>query len=117
LNGKFDLPVLSHTLKQPYKNETLPSGEELFDDSLELKFKILDKKLTIDDGDFSNCPKEDYPKIKKLLDHFEDRFSKTKLDIKVTNMYEAKLETIPEKKLCKKCECCLSINMNLLSRQ
>jgi hypothetical protein len=101
-NGKFDLPVLAHTLKQQYKSETLPSGEELFDNSLELKFEILDKKLTIDDGDFSNCPKEDYPKIRKLLDQFEDRFSKTKLDIEVTDMYEAELETIPGKRVVQK---------------
>jgi hypothetical protein len=66
-NGEFDLPVLSHTLKQQYKNETLPSGEELFDDSLELKFEILDKKLTIDDGDFSNCPKRTTLKLGNYL--------------------------------------------------
>jgi hypothetical protein len=63
IESRFDLPVLTHTVKQQYKNETLPAGEELFEDSIKLKFKILDKKLTIDAGDFLNCPEEYYPKI------------------------------------------------------
>jgi hypothetical protein len=98
----LNLPVLAHTIKELYKKETLPAGEELFDDSLKLEFEILYKNLTIDDGDFSNCPKEDYPKIRKLLDKFEDSFSKTKLNIEVTYMYEADLETMPGKKVAQK---------------
>ena len=96
------LRVMSHTVKQLFENETLPSSEEFFDTSEELKFEILDKQITLDDADYSECPPEHYPKLRQLLDDYKDRFSRYKLDLEVTDMYEAELETKPGKKVIQK---------------
>ena len=94
--------VMSHNIKQTIVDETLPPSEELFEDSEELKFEILDKKISLDDADYSDCPKEWYPKIRELVDNYEDRFSKFKLDLEVTDLYEADLDTIPGRKVIQK---------------
>jgi hypothetical protein len=71
----------------------------LFQDDLELNFKLLDKKFTIDDGDFSCCPPQYLSEIKSLLNDFNERFSKSKLDIETTDIYTAELPTLPNRKV------------------
>ncbi len=63
---------------------------------------ILDKKLSLEDADYSECPPEYLDKLKNILDEFDDRFSKSKLDIEITDMYEADLETVEHKKVCQR---------------
>jgi len=74
-----------------------------FDDSQEIKFDALDKKLSIEDGDYSECPPEYLRPLKKLMNKFSDRFSSYKLDLEVTDMYTADLDTEPGKKVIQKC--------------
>ena len=38
------------------ENESLPPSESAFEEQLELDFKILDKKLSLEDADYSECP-------------------------------------------------------------
>jgi negative regulator of genetic competence, sporulation and motility len=42
-------------------------------------------------------PPQYLDKLKEILDEFDDRFSKSKLDIEITDMYEADLDTTPGK--------------------
>jgi hypothetical protein len=96
-------PVHSHSVKEEYKEETLPESSTFFDDSQELKEEILKKKITLADGDYSECPQEHLPKLQSLLQDFKDRFSESKLDLEITDMYTADLETIPGKIVTQKC--------------
>ena len=41
---------------EPVDPETLGPSESAFEDQLELDFKILDKKLSLEDADYSECP-------------------------------------------------------------
>jgi len=43
-------------MKSEYVNETLPESTEMFDDSQELKEEVLTKKISLEDGDYSECP-------------------------------------------------------------
>jgi hypothetical protein len=107
-NKREELPtqtytdVMTHTLKKIYDNETLLESEEMFGDAEELKFEILDKNISLDAGDFSDCPPAYLHRTRQLAEEFSDRFSKKKLDIEVTNMYEASLETQQGKKVVQK---------------
>jgi hypothetical protein len=69
-------------MKSEYVNETLPESTEMFDDSQELKEEVLTKKISLEDGDYSECPPEHLDKLKALLTDFKDRFSESKLDLK-----------------------------------
>jgi hypothetical protein len=53
-----ELPVNSHSVKEEYNEETLPESSLFFEDSQELKEEILNKKITLADGDYSECPPE-----------------------------------------------------------
>ena len=48
---------MTHSQKKQYENEHMPDSEQMFDDTLELKFEALDKVITLDMGDNSHCPK------------------------------------------------------------
>jgi len=47
---------MNHNIKQNMENETLPPADELFDDMPELKFELLEKKLSLEDADYTECP-------------------------------------------------------------
>jgi hypothetical protein len=97
------IEIFSHSMKGEYENETLPESTEMFDDSQELKEEVLTKKISLEDGDYSECPPEHLGKLKALLTDFKDRFSESKLDLEITDMYTADLETLPNKKVNQKC--------------
>jgi hypothetical protein len=97
--SNIELPVY-HSKIVTKETETLQPADELFHETIELDFKSLDKQFSIKDADFSDCPPQELPKIKKLLEDFADRFSTTKLDIETTTLYEAELPTMPGKKVC-----------------
>ena len=92
-----------NALNFKYENETLPDSDEFFDENQEIKFDSLEKKYSIEDGDFEFCPPTWTKKLKKLLYEYKDRFSTFKLDVEVTDMYTADLETIPGEKVIQKC--------------
>ena len=94
---------MSHSVKDVYENETLPNTEEFFDQNQEIKFQALEKKFTIEDRDFKDCRSTHIKQLKSLLNKFKDRFSTFKLDVEVTDMYTADLETEPGKKVIQKC--------------
>ena len=98
-----NINVMSHSVKDIYDNEKLPNSEEFFDENQEIKFEALEKKFTIEDGDFKDCPRTHLKQLKSLLNNFKDRFSTFKLDVEVTDMYTADLETEPGKKVIQKC--------------
>ena len=89
----------TYSLKHDMENETLPPAQELFDDALELDFKLLDKQFSIKDGDFSQCPPSHKQQLMNLLEEYSDRFSTSKLDIETTDLYVAELPTKPGKKV------------------
>jgi len=93
----------SHSIQQEFEDETLPNAEEIFADSQEIKAEILDKKISLKEGDYSNCPKEHLDKLMTLLEDFSDRFSKSKLDLEITDMYTADLETQEGRIVNQKC--------------
>ncbi len=95
--------VYSHSVQHNYEEETLPDSADLFADSQELKEEILEKKISINDGDYSHCPPEHLGKLMSLMEDFKDRFSESKLDLEITDMYTADLETIPGKVVNQKC--------------
>jgi dUTPase len=95
--------VNSHSIRADLENETLPPAEELFDEYQELDFALLDKTYSINDGDFSQCPPEYLKPLKNLLNKYDDRFSKTKLDLETTTIYEASLPTEPNLIVDEKC--------------
>jgi hypothetical protein len=98
-----DVKINSHSMKQEFQDETLPDSIELFENSQELKEEVLTKKITLADGDYSQCPAEHLEKLKTLLEDFKDRFSESKLDLEITDMYTAELETTPGKIVNQKC--------------
>ena len=85
----------NHNIDADFENETLPPSEQFFDNTYELKFEALEKKLTLDDADYSDCPRESLMPLRRMLDEYEDRFSKSKLDLETTSLYEASLPTLP----------------------
>ncbi len=93
----------SHSIHESLEDETLPPAEEMFDDHQTLEFESLDKTFTIDDGDYSECPPEQYNNLIKLMSEFRDRFSTSKLDLETTAIFEAKLPTLPGKVVNQKC--------------
>jgi hypothetical protein len=95
--------VNSHSVRTEYIDETLPESTEMFEDSQELKEEVLTKKITLADGDYSQCPPEHLSKLMELLEDFKDRFSESKLDLEITDMYTAELETLPGKVVNQKC--------------
>jgi hypothetical protein len=90
-------------MKTEYIDETLPEATEMFEDSQELKEEVLTKKITLADGDYSQCPPEHLSKLMNLLNDFKDRFSESKLDLEITDMYTADLETLPGKIVNQRC--------------
>ena len=97
INNIKVVKIMSHSFKQEFKDETLPSTDELFEDNQELDVDILEKKISLDEGDYSDCPPEWKGKVTQLVEDFEDRFSKTKLDLEITDKYTAELDTMPGK--------------------
>jgi len=95
------ITLMSHNIKEDIMDETLPPSEELFNDNYELNHKLLDKTFTVYDGDFSQTPEKYKPKLMQLLLDFQDRFSKTKLDLETTDLYTASLPTFEGKKVNK----------------
>ena len=95
--------VFSHSIKEQFDNETLPEADMLFEDSQELKEEILTKKITLNDGDYSQCPPQFLTPLMDLLENFKDRFSESKLDLEITDMYTADLDTLPHKIVNQKC--------------
>ena len=55
-----------NTLNFEYENETLPGSVEFFDKNQEIKFDSLEKKYSIEDGDFEFCPPTWIKKTKKI---------------------------------------------------
>ena len=53
-------------------------------------------------GDYSHCPKEWRGREDALVKDFEERFSKSKLDLEITYKYIADSETIEGKKVVQK---------------
>jgi hypothetical protein len=92
----------NHNISQDLEDETLPPSEQLFDNTYELKFESLEKQITIEDADYSDCPHEYLKPLKELLNEYDDCFSKSKLDLQTTTLYEAPLPTIPGKKVQQK---------------
>ena len=93
---------MTHSLKEQYEDELMPDREQMFDNTLELKFEVLDKVITLDMGDNSHCPKEWRGRVDVLVKDFEDRFSISKLDLEITDKYTADLETVEGKKVVQK---------------
>lgn len=91
--------INNYNIQDDMHNETIPPSSEFFQDQYVIDHKILDKKYTILDGDFSKTPKSHLDKLLKLLKKYADRFSTSKLDIEQTTLYEAALPTIPGRKV------------------
>jgi hypothetical protein len=85
----------NHNITQDLEDETLPPSEQLFDNTYELKFESLEKQITLEDADYSKCPPAYIKPLKEMLYEYEDCFSKSKLDLQTTTLYEAPLPTIP----------------------
>jgi hypothetical protein len=85
----------NHNIEADFENETLPPSEQFFDNTYELKFESLEKKLTLEDADYTDCPQEYIGTLKTMLYEYDDRFSKSKLDLETTTLYEASLPTLP----------------------
>ena len=49
---------MTYSLKEEYEDEHMPDSEQMFDNTLQLKFEALDKVITLGMGDYSHCPKE-----------------------------------------------------------
>ena len=96
--------VFSHSIRQNFEDETLPHAADLFADSQELKEENLDKKITLADGDYSQCPENCKDSLMRLMEDFKDRFSFSKLDLEITDMYTADLETEEVKIVNQKCK-------------
>ena len=98
-----EIMTMSHSVKNCYDNEKLPDSAQFFDDHHEIKFEALEKRFDIKDADLSECPKDWKKNVKSLLNDFKDRFSEFKLDVEVTDLYCADLETVPGKKVIQRC--------------
>ena len=56
-NEETSVAVLyNHNISEDLEDETLPPSEQFFDENMELKFKSLQKTLSLDDADYSQCP-------------------------------------------------------------
>ncbi|MFN9978664.1 MAG: hypothetical protein ACK53Y_02060, partial [bacterium] len=84
---------MNHNIRDNMEEETLPPSDVLFDDMQELKFELLEKTITLEAADYSDCPAEYLHPLKDLLNNFSHRFSKSKLDLEITNLYTADLPT------------------------
>ena len=84
---------MNHNIRESMNNETLPPSEILFDNMQELKFELLEKTITLEAADYSDCPPEYLPNLKDLLNDYSHRFSKSKLDLEITDLYTADLPT------------------------
>jgi bifunctional DNase/RNase len=84
---------MNHNIRDNMEEETLPPSDILFDDMQELKFELLEKTITLEAADYSDCPAEYLHPLKDLLNNFSHRFSKSKLDLEITNLYTADLPT------------------------
>ena len=73
--------INTHAISQQLDNKTLPPSEELFEEYQDLDFALLDKKYTLQYGDYSQCPAEHLPALHTLLQTHADRFSTSKLDL------------------------------------
>ena len=87
--------LYNHNISDDLEDETLPPSEQFFDENMELKFESLEKTISLEDADYSECPPEFLPQLKNMLSAYEDRFSKSKLDLQTTELYEASLPTLP----------------------
>ena len=65
---------MTHSLKELYEDERMPDSEQMFDDTLELKFEALDKVITLDMGDYSHCLKEWRGRVDALVTDFAQTF-------------------------------------------
>ena len=88
---------MNHNIRDNMEEETLPPSDILFDDMQELKFELLEKTITLEAADYSDCPAEYLQPLKDLLNNFSHRFSKSKLDLEITKLYTADLPTKKEK--------------------
>jgi hypothetical protein len=93
----------SHIIRQDIENETLPESQELFEEHMELQHDLLQKQYSILDGDFTHTPPTYFKQLLTILEDYADRFSTTKLDIETTDIYEAELNTLPDKKVIQQC--------------
>ncbi len=84
---------MNHNIRDNMEEETLPPSDILFDDMQELKFELLEKTITLEAADYTDCPAEYLQPLKDLLNNFSHRFSKSKLDLEITNLYTADLPT------------------------
>ncbi len=57
----------------------------------ELKFELLEKTITLEAADYSDCPAEYLQPLKDLLNNFSHRFSKSKLDLEITKLFHSRL--------------------------
>jgi hypothetical protein len=80
-------------MRDSMDEEILPPSDVLFDDMQELKFELLEKTITLEEADYTDCPFEYLPKLKPLFNDFSHIFSKSKLDLEITNLYTADLPT------------------------
>ncbi len=81
-NKETSVAVLyNHNISEDLEDETLPPSEQFFDENMELKFESLQKTLSLDDADYSQCPSDHLANLKSMLKQYEDRFSKSKLDL------------------------------------
>ena len=60
------------------------------------------KVIALDMGDYSHCLKEWRGRLDALVKDFKVRFSKSKLDLEITDKYLADLETVEGKKVVQK---------------
>jgi dUTPase len=94
---------LFKTNQEMEMEETLPQANQLFDENFDLDHEVLDKKFKITDGDFTQVPKTYLQPLLDILHTYEDRFSKSKLDLEKTDLYTASLPTIEGKKVVQLC--------------
>lgn len=103
-NDVKECHVMTSSIKNIYEKETLPDADLFFYDDQEIKFNSINHTFNIDDGDFSDCPSTWLTKVKLLLHEFHDSYSKTELDVSITDVYIADLITEPSKKIIQKCK-------------
>ena len=61
-----------------------------------------------------HCPKEWRGRVNSLVKDFEDRYSKSKLDLEITDKYVADLETVKGKKVVQKVRFLLNHRYNFV---
>ncbi len=93
IRGGLKNNKMNHNRRDNMDEETLPPSDILFDNMQELKFELLEKTITLEAADYSDCPPEYLPNLKDLLNDYSHRFSKSKLDLEITDLYTADLPT------------------------